>query len=78
MKKTFLVSGLKPAYGKAVNDFVAAVDLGVGAFVNCSLECCLALADDMPQESLEGLPKMLKLSFEDAGGWKNVTIKEIK
>lgn len=79
MKKKFVVSGLMPAYGKDVNDFAKALDLGtVGAFVDARQEIALTVSDDTPQEKLDKIPRKLIEAWETVKGWINVTIKEIE
>ena len=63
MKKSFWVVGLRPAFGKQVNDLIKAFDLGTdGAFVKFFVKATVTLKDnDKP------LQEVIKAAYEKAG-----------
>lgn len=68
MKRTFVVTGLKPAFGKAVNDFVKLCDLGInGAFVKFGHIVTATVEDSATQEQLDRQPIAIKAAYEKLG-----------
>jgi hypothetical protein len=76
-KRMFLVSGLRPAFGKQVNDFVAALDLGIsGGYVRFSHKTVITLGDGVTQDQLDRQPDAVRTAYEQSG-CINVRVREI-
>jgi hypothetical protein len=77
MKRYFMICGLRPAQGKAVNDFLRAMDLGVlGAFIPFMGFATVVVKDDCTQAQLDGQPGAIKAAYE-AMGHRNIEIVEV-
>lgn len=78
MKREFLVTGQRPAYGKEVNDLIEALDLGViGAFVPFSYVMTATLKRDVTEDQLRRQPEAIKQALEQ-NGCRNVVITPLK
>ena len=77
MKRTFLVTGYKPAYGKAMNDFIAACDLGIkGSFVEFRNLVTATVADDATADQLARQAPAIEAAYKKIG-CENLTVSEI-
>lgn len=66
--REFYISGLEPAYGKQVNDFVKVLDLGMeGAFIPFAQKVTAQINDDVSAEQWARQPAGIKLAYEEAG-----------
>lgn len=77
MKRTFVVVGLCPYAGKAVNDLIACLDLGIlGGFVEKKLVLTATIGDNVtPEQTTRQVPG-IKAAFEDQG-WRDVKVTEM-
>lgn len=72
--KWVLIDGYKPAYNKAVNNFLASLDLGIsGAYVPDRYVIRLTLSSDLTPEKQDRLLEALE-EFHENEGWVEVKI----
>ena len=74
-QQTFYLAGLRPAYSKAANQLLAAMDLGVdGAYVRDGLQIDITYATDTPTlEQVRRTVDMLVEGYEEQG-WERVYV----
>ena len=73
----YLVTGLKPVYGRTANALLAALDLGItGAFTRYQAIATVTLAPDATPEQIAAQPQSIKLAFETQG-FEDVTVERM-
>lgn len=76
-KRQFEITGLAPAQGKAVNDFIRNLDLGTeGMFVEESHVLTATLSADATAAQIARQPAAIQQAYEQAG-WMNVRVVEL-
>lgn len=71
------MSGLKPAAGKQMNDFIKTFDLGmIGAFIPFVDKVTVLVKDNVTDKKWRRQPDGIKLAYEEARGCIEVKVVE--
>ena len=76
VKKDFIITGYKPAYGKEVNDFIQLCDLGTdGAFVGFKETVTVTFKETATETQIEKASDVLKRGYESLG-CRNINVND--
>lgn len=66
--RSFYVTGMKPAYGKEINDLLKASDLGMeGIFIPFAGKVTVKMSDEATKDQRERQPDGIKSAYEQMG-----------